>query len=86
MKLPRRNGSLTAARLTAARLAVAGAGLVSLTLGIAQGGYRDTLGKVKAVRICLECIHCGGCAQHCPQNAIYFGKERKSCKQEDFGS
>ena len=57
MKLPRRNGSLTAARLTAARLAVAGAGLVSLALGVAQGGYRDTLGK--AVRICLECIGIG---------------------------
>ena len=43
--------------LTAARLAVAGAGLVSLALGVAQGGYRDTLGK--AVRICLECIGIG---------------------------
>ncbi len=54
MKLPDR---LTAPRLTAARLAVAGVGAVSLALGIAQGGYRDTLGK--AVRICLECIGIG---------------------------
>ena len=30
-----------------------------------------------------ECIHSGHCAQHCPANAIYFGKERKSCKQEN---
>lgn len=52
MKPPRRPK-----HLTAARLAVAGAGLVSLALGVAQGGYRDTLGK--AVRICLECIGIG---------------------------
>ena len=30
-----------------------------------------------------ECIHCGHCAQHCPKNAIYFGKERKPCRQEN---
>ena len=29
-----------------------------------------------------ECIHCGHCGQLCPKNAIYFGKERKPCKQE----
>ena len=27
-----------------------------------------------------ECIHCGGCQSVCPVNAIYFGKERKPCK------
>ena len=27
-----------------------------------------------------ECIQCGRCAQVCPKQAIYFGKERTSCK------
>ena len=27
-----------------------------------------------------ECIHCGDCQSVCPVNAIYFGKERKPCK------
>jgi len=27
-----------------------------------------------------ECIHCGECQRVCPTNAIYFGKERTSCK------
>jgi len=27
-----------------------------------------------------ECIHCGDCQNVCPVHAIYFGKERKSCK------
>lgn len=44
-------------RLTAVRLLIAGAGILSLALGIAQGGYRDTLAK--AVRICLECVGIG---------------------------
>lgn len=44
-------------RLTAARLLIAGAGVLSLALGIAQGGYQDTLAK--AVRICLECVGIG---------------------------
>ena len=43
--------------LTAIRLAVAAAGALALALGVAQGGYQDTLGK--AVRICLECIGIG---------------------------
>lgn len=45
------------AHLTALRLLIAGAGVLSLALGIAQGGYRDTLAK--AVRICLECVGIG---------------------------
>lgn len=40
-----------------ARLLVAGVGVLSLTCGILQGGYRDTLAK--AVRICLECVGIG---------------------------
>lgn len=43
--------------LTAIRLAAAGAGALFLALGIAQGGYQDTLSK--AVRICLECVGIG---------------------------
>ena len=27
-----------------------------------------------------ECIHCLGCSECCPQNAIYFGLEKKQCK------
>ena len=42
---------------TAARLLIAGAGVIALALGIAQGGYQDTLAK--AVRICLECVGIG---------------------------
>lgn len=45
------------ARLLAARLLTGAVGLAALAWGIAQGGYRDTLGK--AVRICLECIGIG---------------------------
>ncbi len=39
------------------RMALAGAGLIALTAGILQGGYRDTL--MKAVHICMECIGIG---------------------------
>ena len=39
------------------RAAVLGAGVLSLVVGIAQGGYADTLRK--AVKICMECIGIG---------------------------
>ena len=29
-----------------------------------------------------ECIQCGQCSRACHKNAIYFGKERKPCRQE----
>ena len=42
---------------TVIRLALAGAGVLALVLGVIQGGYRDTLQK--AVYICLECVGIG---------------------------
>ncbi len=56
MKSHEKNGK-NPSNLTAVRLGVAGLGTLALALGIAQGGYQDTLGK--AVRICLECIGIG---------------------------
>lgn len=39
------------------QLLLAAAGLLSLGVGLAQGGYQITLAK--AVRICMECIGIG---------------------------
>lgn len=39
------------------RIFILCAGVLSLALGIFQGGYSDTLQK--AVRICMECIGIG---------------------------
>ena len=33
-----------------------------------------------------ECIHCGDCQKVCPLHAIYFGKERNSCKNSQKSS
>lgn len=39
------------------RILLGSTGLLALTVGILQGGYRDTL--LKAVHICMECIGIG---------------------------
>ena len=39
------------------RAVVLGAGVLSLVVGIVQGGYTDTLRR--AVKICMECIGIG---------------------------
>ena len=39
------------------RVSLGVVGLAALILGLAQGGYTDTLQK--AIRICLECIGIG---------------------------
>lgn len=42
---------------TVIRIIILGAGVLSLALGILQGGYGDTLQK--AVKLCMECVGIG---------------------------